>query len=432
MWFGKKVVPVEFFESKPEIVSSADVLKALKKNAGYIVFSPDGYIQDANNIFLHVAGYTLDEIKGKHHKIFCESDYVHSQEYQTFWSELARGEAKNGNFRRKNKAGQAVYLEASYFPVADKSGKISSVVKVCMDVTPKKLELDSKNAILDALDHSLAVIEFEPDGTIITANTNFLNFMGYSLQDVKGKHHRIFCYDQFYDENPNFWKDLKTGSFSSGRFKRKTAGNKTVWVEATYNPIKNEKGQVYKVIKFASDITAKISKAQTAVEMAAATSEETSQITEMAVNVLEGANETSEKIAEQIRESSAIGTLLLEQSKSINKIVTTIGAIAEQTNLLALNAAIEAARAGDTGRGFAVVADEVRQLAKRTTEATSEIAKVVSENGKMIEKLDHHLTLVNGVASKGQESIADVSRGLTDVSVGVSRFVELVENLKAD
>jgi methyl-accepting chemotaxis protein len=405
-------------------------LEAIKSNTAFISFTPDGYVLDANQLFLDVVGYQLDEIIGKHHKVFCKKSDVDSDEYRQFWLQLASGKPRSGTFNRKSKNGDDISLQASYFPVIDHSGRVTKVIKIASDVTQIQNSLSNKEAVFCALDKSLAVIEFQPDGTIINANQNFLNVMGYRLQDIVGKHHRIFCDTLFYKQNPDFWSQLSKGEFHSGRFQRLNAKGNTIWLEATYNPIRDLEGRVTKVIKFASDISQRVSAAMLAVDMAAATSEQTSQITHNAVTILNDAIQTSHSIASQVKAASDIGDQLMEQSKSINEIVTTIRAIAEQTNLLALNAAIEAARAGDSGRGFAVVADEVRKLAARTADATAEIATVVQKNTLLIQDIDKELTGIENIALHGEDSIHSVARGLDDVGVGVQRFVELVERLK--
>lgn len=405
-------------------------LNAIRANIAFISFTPDGTILDANKLFLDTVGYDYVEVIGKHHRLFCDKNYTASSAYQQFWRQLSQGQAQTGTVARQHKSGNPLYLQASYFPVLDDTGRVTKVIKLAGDVTKDQLALRDKNAILNALDKSLAVIEFAPDGTIIGANDNFLQTMHYSLEQLRGKHHRLFCFDEFYRQHPDFWQRLASGQVFSGRFERKDARGQSIWLEATYNPIRDEHGHVCKVIKFASDISQRVNAARQAVEMAAATSEQTSQITTNAVQVLNDAVATSVQIAKQVQQAAASGAELSQQAKNISDIVATIRGIAEQTNLLALNAAIEAARAGDSGRGFAVVADEVRKLAGRTAEATAEIARVVHTNTDLIRTIDTQLTAINTIAEHGQHSVEEVAAGIADVGQGVANFVAVVERLK--
>ena len=410
--------------------SLEDDLHAIRSNTAYITFDPLGNILEANDLFLAVLGYARNEVIGKHHRMFCSKNFSQTTEYQTFWRDLAQGKSFSGTFERLDKSGNPVFLSADYFPVKDKRNNVIKVIKIASDVTQSQIALKANNAVLEALDKSLSVIEFTPNGEVITANENFQKTMGVALIDIIGKHHKVFCDADFYRENPDFWQRLRNGQHFSGKFKRINARGEIIWLEATYNPIFDQQGNVYKVIKFASDITERVDAAMRAIDLAASTSEQTSQITSNAVNVLNEAIETSHHIADQVKEASTIGTQLSSQSRSINDIVTTIRSIAEQTNLLALNAAIEAARAGDSGRGFSVVADEVRKLAADTSKATAEISKVVQNNTALIGEIDTKLTTVTGIALHGEDSITEVASGLADVRNGVNQFVQMVETMR--
>lgn len=277
---------------------------------------------------------------------------------------------------------------------------------------------------------SQAVIEFTPDGTITNANQNFLNAMDCKLEQIKGKQHKIFCDENFYRDNPNFWGNLANGNYQTGRFLRRSLSGRSVWLEATYNPILDGQGKVYKVIKFASDISERVNNAINTMNLAAQTSEKTSALTTTAMRELDNSVNTSVQIASQVENTAQVGQELNLKSKNIQEIVTTIRSIADQTNLLALNAAIEAARAGDSGRGFAVVADEVRKLAARSASATSDIAEVVRENAGLIDKIDTGLKEINVIAKKGHESIEHVEKAIESVNVSISELVSMVEALK--
>lgn len=404
------------------------LLNSIKFNVATIEFSPEGIILDANPLFLEICGYNLSEVQGQHHSTMCKTTYTATEEYRNFWKNIQNGISQRGTFERINKDGNVVWLEATYFPVTV-NGKIQKVMKIAYDVTEKYIENEIKDNILQALNRSLAIIEFEPNGTIIQANDNFLSSVNYNLSDIKGQHHRIFCDDDFYHENPTFWDDLSQGLFKSGQFLRKNSHNEHIWLEATYNPILDKDGKVTSVIKFASNITQQIEQNQAvskAAEIAYNTSQETVEIAKQGSAFLSDSVNVSVNIAERVRDTSLKIQMLNTQSQSIEDIVSTIKNIADQTNLLALNAAIEAARAGEQGRGFAVVADEVRLLASRTSLSTTEIANVVLENKALTEDVTLAMNTVAQISQDGMEKITEVSAVMDRIHNGAENISRAV------
>lgn len=258
--------------------------------------------------------------------------------------------------------------------------------------------------------------------------------MGYRLDEVVGKHHKFFCDNQFYSENPNFWNELSSGRFKSGLFERRRSNGETVWLEATYNPVFNQDGKVVRVVKFGTDITDRIKRnmaIQHAAEIASATAEETDQIARRGIDSLKAAVATSQTITNVVSNSVTALEQLNDKFKNIESIVDTIKSISEQTNLLALNAAIEAARAGEQGRGFAVVADEVRQLAARTGESTSEIARVIIDNRDKMLEITDGVQEVSNVSTQGLNMISEVSQIMDEIQRGAENVSKTVIDLGA-
>ncbi|SES19411.1 methyl-accepting chemotaxis sensory transducer with Pas/Pac sensor [Tranquillimonas rosea] len=234
-----------------------EVHAALEKVQAMISFDLDGTILDANENFLRAFGYTIDEIRGQHHRVFVEPAHAISTAYKDFWQKLSRGEFVRGEFARIGKDGRTVWIEASYNPVIDKSGEVVKIIEFAIDVTAAKLRAAEAASQLEAISKSLAVIEFDLDGTILTANENFLDLMDYSLAELQGQHHRMFVEpsDAASSDYVTFWSDLRAGRFRSGEFKRLGRGGRPVWIQASYNPILDPSGRPIKVVKFASDIT---------------------------------------------------------------------------------------------------------------------------------------------------------------------------------
>jgi methyl-accepting chemotaxis protein len=230
---------------------------AISRSQAVIEFKLDGTIVTANENFLTTLGYSLDEISGKHHSIFVEPAVRDSADYREFWKKLGRGEFQAAQYKRVGKGGREVWIQASYNPVLDRSGKPTGVIKFATDITAEKIRSMEADGKIAAIDRAQAVIEFNMDGTIITANDNFLGTVGYALPEIQGKHHRMFvpATESESAAYRAFWDSLNRGDYQAAEYKRIGKGGKEIWILATYNPILDERGRPFKIVKFATDVT---------------------------------------------------------------------------------------------------------------------------------------------------------------------------------
>ncbi|MDZ3829415.1 PAS domain-containing methyl-accepting chemotaxis protein [Pseudomonas monsensis] len=413
------------------ITEQNGLLEAIDRSMAVIEFDLDGVVLTANDNFLKTTGYRADQVIGQPHRLFCTPEFGRSAQYTELWLRLKNGQFQSGTFERVNSQGQPIWLEANYNPIKDASGRVVKVVKYAMDVTTKVQQESEANAKLQAIDRAMAVIEFDLDGGILTANQNFLTRMGYTLGELKGKHHRLFCRADLVNSSAyeDFWRRLNQGELFQGQFERVDKRGQTVWLEANYNPVYDASGRLCKVVKFATDVTARVEQHEQDARSASAAyhiSVETRKVAEQGTQVIQQAASEMREIADDIAQSSTLIAQLGERSEQITAIVNTIRAIADQTNLLALNAAIEAARAGDQGRGFAVVADEVRQLAARTSGSTAEISNMIgliqSETRQAIKSMEG----TRGRAAQGVELADQAGSVILQIRDGASEAVQAV------
>ena len=421
---------------KGELAPLKEVCAALHRTMAVIEFGADGTIREANPIFCTTMGYSPEELVGCHHRIFCEARFTESSEYRDFWARLRAGESISGKVRRTRKDGAPVWLEATYFPVHASDGSVSRVIKIASDITARVTEAERTRALLDALSRSMAVIEFDLQGIVVEANSPVLTLMGYAHDDLVGQHHRVLCKPEYTasSEYPQFWASLNAGRYFSGLVERVTRGGESVWLEATYNPVVDERGKPYRVVKFATDVTQRVLRAQAeqqSAQTAYQISLEAEALSTHGQSVILKTVEQMHSLSNQVGASSGQVEGLGEKTSQITSIVNTIKEIADQTNLLALNAAIEAARAGETGRGFAVVADEVRKLAERTAKSTGEISHMIGEIQTETRTVIDSMALSLSNVAEGVRLANDAGEAINQIHAGARKVVEVVQDLSA-
>nr|WP_316178293.1 PAS domain-containing methyl-accepting chemotaxis protein [Bradyrhizobium sp. SZCCHNRI1009] len=422
---GKPVKVVKFAtditEKKLRSMADGSKLAAIDRAQAMIEFKLDGTIVSANKNFLDALGYRLDEIQGKHHSMFVEPALRDSPAYREFWAALNRGEYQAGEYKRIGKGGKEVWILATYNPVLDAAGRPIGVVKFATDVTAQKLKNADLAGQIEAIGKSQAVIEFNMDGTVITANDNFLRALGYTLAEIQGKHHSMFVEPSERESGAyrDFWASLNRGQYQSAEYKRIGKGGREVYIQASYNPILDLNGKPFKVVKYATDVTRQVfvrmgnERVRAMMESVAAGAEELNASVREISEAMTKSRETAMGAVDRVTSADAQAQRLSDAAQSMSGIVEMIHNITGQINLLALNATIESARAGEAGRGFAVVASEVKNLATQAKTATDKIATEIDS--------------LNNISGGVVTSLSSIKQAIQNVSEYVTSTAAAVE-----
>ncbi len=501
-------------------------IEAFGRSHAIIEFEPNGTIIAANQNFCRALGYELAEIKGKRHSLFVDPDDAKSPAYKELWSKLGRGEFDAGEYRLIAKGGREVWIQASYDPIVRSHGRVSKVILLATEITAaKSLALENAGEV-EAISRAQAVIEYAPDGTILGANDKCLTLIGYALDQIKGRHHRMFV-DPAYAQSSQYqelWRRLNRGECVVGESKRVVGGGKEIWIQASYDPIFDANGRVVKVVNILSDVTGRVTavdqvaaalsqlangdlaqrigiefipsldrirvdfnasmetlessmstigasiqairagtgeistaaddlsrrteqqassleETASALEEITITVEKTAEGAKHAREVVSSTKVDADKGADVVREAMAAMTGIDASSKQISQIIGVIDEIAFQTNLLALNAGVEAARAGDAGRGFAVVASEVRALAQRSAGAAKEIkglisasaaqvdqgVRLVAQTGEALGRIVAQVVEINSVIADIAASAQEQATGLQQVNIAITEIDQVTQ-----
>jgi methyl-accepting chemotaxis protein len=389
-------------------------LAAISKAQAVIEFQLDGIIITANDNFLNTLGYRLEEIKGHHHSMFVDPAYRAGDEYRRFWEKLGRGEYDANQYKRIGKGGREVWIQASYNPIFDAAGKPYKVVKYAADVTARVLSSAESKGQLEAINRAQAVIEFTLDGKILTANENFLNTVGYRLEEVKGQHHSMFV-DAVYrasDEYRRFWEKLARGEYDASQYKRIAKGGREVWIQASYNPIFDADGKPYKVVKYATDVTAQV-KLSHEMEKSVA---QTQEIIKSAVDGdLTGRLDSKSKTGDLQKLADAINSLL----ETISDIVSNVKHAA-----------------GEVLRGAEEISQGNANLSQRTEEQSSsleetassmeEMTSTVKQNADNAGQANQLATAARDQAEKGGAVVSNAVKAMGDINDASKKISDII------
>lgn len=372
-------------------------IEAISKSQAVIEFNLDGTIINANDNFLNTMGYSLREVAGQHHSMFVDASYGRSQSYKEFWAKLNRGEYLSDEFKRFGKNGKVVWIQASYNPILDIDGKPFKVVKYASDITEQKLRTTDYQGQLEAIGRSNAVIEFNMDGTVITANDNFLKTLGYSLAEIKGKHHKMFVSEDYARsiEYRQFWDTLNRGEFFVGTYTRINKRGQEIYIQASYNPIQDADGKPYKVVKYALDMT---------------------EVIRVIKAMAKG------DLGQRCDTFVDNNGLTAEINKTLENLNGVLANISQGSDVVAKSSDLLQKKADDMKRNTAEVASAISQMAKGAQDQASK----TDESSKLI---NHVMTSSNDMEKKANFINKTAERGLDSSTQGMKTVKVLVNNM---
>jgi len=389
-------------------------VKALHRVQAVIEFHLDGTIVHANDNFLQTLGYTLEEIQGKHHAMFVDAEYAQSREYRDFWANLGRGEFDAGQYRRIGKGGREIWIQASYNPVFDSNGRPYKVVKFATDITAQKFQAADFAGQLAAINKSQAVIEFDLEGRILAANENFLAAMGYALEEVRGQHHSMFAEPEHRQsaEYRAFWAKLGRGEYDAGQYRRLGKGGREVWIQASYNPIYDMNGRPFKVVKYATDITAQV-RDTLALQQAVAQTRE--------VVAAAQAGDLTGHIATQDKTGP-----IAELCEGINALVETMAGIIAQIKLAADTIAVGASEIAEGNSDLSVRTEQQAASLEETAVSMKGLTTTVRRTADNARQANQLAGGAVEVAAQGGQVVHEVVSTMSLINDSSRRIVDII------
>jgi len=391
-----------------------DQVKALHRVQAVIEFHLDGTIVHANDNFLQTLGYTLEEIQGKHHAMFVDAEYAQSREYRDFWANLGRGEFDAGQYRRIGKGGREIWIQASYNPVFDSDGRPYKVVKFATDITAQKFQAADFAGQLAAINKSQAVIEFDLEGRILAANDNFLAALGYTLEEVRGQHHSMFAEPEQRQsaEYRAFWAKLGCGEYDAGQYRRLGKGGREVWIQASYNPIYDMNGRPFKVVKYATDITAQV-RDTLALQQAVAQTRE--------VVAAAQAGDLTGHIATQDKTGP-----IAELCEGINALVETMAGIIAQIKLAADTIAVGASEIAEGNSDLSVRTEQQAASLEETAVSMKGLTATVRRTADNARQANQLAGGAVEVAAQGGQVVHEVVSTMSLINDSSRRIVDII------